>query len=183
MPKGKPKKGYRKPGGGRPKKTFPKIILVVRETRSKSLWSNEIDGPTTGGPTKSTVLQLSTSEKELLQRKINGLSDDQRDHLLDSLGYRDNDCEVSIDLDLMEGAQQRVLAKFVDELCCAAIAYLQAKVDRLATNQLEEVITFLSPFLGCQAVGNQTEVRLDWTSLPASRKQELDELLDKLLNA
>ena len=115
-------------------------------------------------------------EKQLLQRKIDKLTDDQLDHLLDFLGYsHDNDCEVSIDLDLMEGAQQRVLAKFVDGLCCAAIANLQAKVNRLAANQLEEVITFLTPCLGAQTVANQMEVTLDWCSLTASQTQELDE--------
>ena len=121
-------------------------------------------------------------ETQLLQSRIENLSDDQLDHLFEFLGYHDKDCEVSIDLDLMEGAQQRVLAKFVDGLCCAAIANLQAKVNRLAVNQLEEVIWFLSPFLEAQAVANQMEVTLDWTSLATGPTQELDELLDKFLN-
>ena len=110
------------------------------------------------------------------------MRDDQLDHLFDFLGYHDADCEVSIDLDFMDGAQQRVLAKFVDGLCCAAIANLQAKVNRLAVNQLEEVITFLTPCLEAQTVANQMEVTLDWCSLTASQTQELDELLDKFLN-
>ena len=121
-------------------------------------------------------------ETQLLQCKIEKLSDDQLDHLFDFLGYHDTDREVSIDLDLMEGAQQRVLAKFVDGLCCAAIANLQAKVNRLAVNQLEEVITLLTPCLEAQTVANQMEVTLDWCSLTASQTQELDELLDKFLN-
>ena len=121
-------------------------------------------------------------ETQLLQSKIEKLSDDQLDHLFDFLGYHDTDCEASIDLDLMDGAQQRVLARFVDGLCCAAIANLQAKVNRLAVNQLEEVITFLTPCLEAQTVANQMEVTLDWNSLTASRTQELDELLDKFLN-
>ena len=77
---------------------------------------NEIDGA-----------KILNGKKQLLQSKIEKLSDDQLDHLFDFLGYHDTDCEVSIDLDLMEGAQQRVLAKFVDGLCCATIANLQAK--------------------------------------------------------
>ena len=121
-------------------------------------------------------------EIHLLRCKIDKLPLDQFHHLFEFLGYHDKDCEVSIDLDLMEGAQQRALAKFVDGLCCATIANLQAKVNRLAANQLEEVITFLTPFLEAQTVANQMEVTLDWNSLAASRTQELDELLDKFLN-
>ena len=178
MPKGKPKRGYRRAGGGRPKKTSPSMVLVVVGARSKTL---------TRCTTKSTVPQLSMGEKQLLQRKIDKLTDDQLDHLLDFLGYsHDNDCEVSIDLDLMEGAQQRVLAKFVDGLCCAAIANLQAKVNRLAPNQLDEVIMFLTPSLEALdwhfPADNRMELTLDWTSLPASQTRELDEFLDKFLN-
>ena len=83
----------------------------------------------------------------------------------------------------MECAQQRVLAKFVDGPCCVALANVQAKVNRLAANQLEEVIWFFSPFLEAQTITNQMEVTLDWTSLAASPTQELDELLDKFLNS
>ena len=120
-------------------------------------------------------------EIHLLRCKIDKLSLDQIHHLFEFLGYHDKDCEVSIDLDLMEGAQQRVLAKFVDGLCCAAIENLQSKVNRLTAKQLEDVITFLTPWSLEQTVANQMEVTLDWHSVAASRLQELDELLDKIL--
>ena len=173
MPKGKPIKGYRKAGGGR-KKTSQSIILVVRGARSKTL---------TRCTKKSTVPKLSAEEKQVLQRQIDKLSDVQLDQLFEFLGYNEHSmwCEVAIDLDVMESAQQRALAKFVDGLCCAAIENLQSKVNRLTAKQLEDVITFLTPLSLEQTIANQMEVTLDWHSVAASRLQELDELLEKIL--
>ena len=71
----------------------------------------------------------------------------------------------------------------VDGLCAAAIANLQVKVNGLAADQLEDVITFLSSDLeGDNAISTQMEVELNWGLLTASRKQELDKLLDNMLS-
>ena len=174
MPKGKPKKGYRKPGGGRPRNRVRGVTLTVRGSRSQTL---------TRCTKKAAATKLSAHDKYLLHSKVDSLSDDQLDHLFKFLGYQDHDCEASIDLDFMEGTKQRDLAKFVDGQCAAAIANLQGKVNRLAAKQIEEVITFLGSDLeGGDAISKQMEVELDWSSLTASRKQELDKLLDKMLN-
>ena len=175
MPKGKPKKGYRREGGGRKKGSAAAVTLTVRGARSQTL---------TRCTKKTAATKLSMQERNVLRSKIVSFSDDQLDHLFQFLGYQDKDCEASIDLELMEGTKQRVLAKFVDGLCAAAIANLQGKVNRLAADQLEEVITFLSSDLeGGDAKSEHGEVELNWDSLTAGRKQELDKLLDKMLNA
>lgn len=175
MPKGKPKKGYRKPGGGRKQNKVRRVTLTVRGFRSQKLMTRYTK--------KAAATKLSEHDKYELQNKIDSFSDDQFDQLFKFLDFQDQHSEASIDLDVMEGTKQRDLAKFVDGLCNAAIATLQGKVNRLTAEQIEEVIMFLgSDIEGGDAMSKQMEMELDWSSLSASRKQELDKLLDKMLN-
>ena len=139
MPKGRPKKGYRRAGGGRKKGSAAVVTLTVRGARSQTL---------TRCTKKTAATKLSMQERDVLRSNIESLTNDQLDHLFQFLGYQDTDGEASIDLERMDGTEQRALVKFVDGLCAAAIAHLQGKVNRLAADQLEEIITFLGADLG-----------------------------------
>ena len=177
MPKGKPKKGHRGPGGGRKKGSAAAVRLTVRGARSQTL---------TRCTKKGAAATLSMQEMIKLQSNINSLASGQLDHVFEFLGFQNED-EVSLDLELMDGTHQRRLVSLVDELCAASPRpnQIQAKVTKLTATQLEEVIAFLGADLE-RGVANseqgEGEVTLNWDALAASRQQELDKLLDRMLS-
>ena len=166
MPRGKPKKGFRRSGGGR-KKGGQALTLVVLGARSQTLARN----------TKKTT-GLTPQEMSRLQDTINGFPPEQVGRLFSHLGYADTDDEIEFDIVSLTPIMQRAFADYVDEQYRASIKKMQQKIDKLSTVQVEQVITFLNV---CD--DNGVSAACEWDALSPQKKQQLDKLLDTMINA
>ena len=166
MPRGKPKKGFRRPGGGRKKGRKP-VTLVVTGARSQTLVRK----------TRNTK-GLTPQEMYRLQDTINGFTPEQVDRLFNHLGYADAVTdEIKFDIESLTPNMQRAFADYVDELYRSSIQNVQKKIDKLSAVQVEQVITFLNV---CDC--NDNNIVFEWDALSPQKKQQLDKLLDTMIN-
>lgn len=182
MPRGKPKKGYRRGGAGRPKgRAVMSLVVVGARSGDKAVKKAAAMVKLT---LKAKVM-VAPWDGRWLQLRLNGMDDGQLNEvwqfLRPELGSSFHDAEeVNFDMDRLSVERKKELSEFVEGICASA-AQIHEKVSRLRPCQVAEVISFiavLAPDLA-QTQSGGGEFKLNWDGF--GRKGDLVAFLDQML--